>query len=83
MYFSALQTKGILAINCNIKGSNLVVELLIVDNMSSLNTMQTLFASLPQERTQGSLRVKIPNIPGLSSNQTLELFMLSEVETCP
>jgi hypothetical protein len=73
MYFSALQTKGIIAINCKVKGSNLVIELLIVDNISSLNTIQALYASLPEERAQGSLRVKIPNIPGLSRDQTLEI----------
>jgi hypothetical protein len=73
MYFSALQTKGILAVNCKIKGTNLVIELLIIENIESLNTIQALFASLPEERAQGSVRVKIPNIPGLSKNQTLEL----------
>lgn len=73
MYFSALQTKGILAINCKIKQSKLQVELLIVDNANTLNTVQTLFASLPKERSQGTVKVKIPSEQGLYQKEILEI----------
>jgi hypothetical protein len=73
MYFSALQTKKILAINCKVKENGLHVELLVIDRHDLSGQAITLYASLPEERNLGSITVKMPYSSGLQKHQVLEL----------
>lgn len=73
MEYLALQTSGILAINCKIIGQKLFAELLIVQNSTLLNSAQTLTASFPEERIRGTVQVKIPETQGLYKNELIEL----------
>jgi hypothetical protein len=83
MLFSALQTKGVIAINCQLSESSpglseletLWVDCLIVNEAQLVNTIQILVPTFADERDKGTVRVRIPNQTGLYKDETLEVFM--------
>jgi hypothetical protein len=73
MRYSALQTRGILAINCQTTNSTVTAELLIVNNPELAGTITVLYPTVPKERNLPALRVKIPEIIGLYKQEILTL----------